>query len=181
MRTRWIDRSNWQDVVATSVGSILAVATIVFVVLFTNPRAVAAVQYVGLALFAVVGVTVAFHVYMLILPRRRKSWGYGGGLVDSGLYGVVRHPLYFGVMVACVGAVLVGQSWPVAVVAVPCVAVMYWNMLLEERQNRQRFGDDYGHYMKRVPRTNLLVGLIRLARHRMQRGNAEAGGLDGTK
>lgn len=99
-------------------------------------------------------------------PRRRKGWGYAGGLVDTGLYGVVRHPLYLGVMVLYVGAILAGQSWPVAAVAVPGIAVMYWSMLLEERWNRQRFGDDYGHYMKMVPRMNIILGVIRLLRRR---------------
>jgi len=164
MRRKWTNLSSWQDVTASSLGSALVVATIVFTVLFTNPRAVPAVQYVGLALFAAAGVMFAFHVYMLIFPRRRKNWGYVGGLVDTGVYGVVRHPLYVGVIVACVGAILVGQSWVVAVVAVPSIAVMYWNMLLEERSNVGRFGDDYAAYMQRVPRANLFLGLARLLR-----------------
>jgi protein-S-isoprenylcysteine O-methyltransferase Ste14 len=164
MRPEWIDFSNWQDVTASTLGSALVVATIVFTVLFTNPRAIGAVQYLGLALFAAAAVMFALHAYMLVLPRRRKSWGYAGGLVDTGPYGVVRHPLYVGVIVACLGAILVGQSWPVAVVAVPGIAVMYWNMLLEERSNVGRFGDDYAAYMQRVPRANLFLGLARLLR-----------------
>jgi protein-S-isoprenylcysteine O-methyltransferase Ste14 len=164
MVSRWFGVSSWQDAVTTVLGSGLSVTTIVFLVLFTNPRAVAAVQYVGLALFAAAGVMFAFHAYLLIMPRRRKSWGYVGGLVDAGLYGVVRHPLYVGVIVLYVGAILVGQSWPVAAVAVPGIAVMYWCMPLEERANRQRFGDDYVAYMQRVPRANLFLGLARLVR-----------------
>ena len=166
MRPEWIDFSNWQDMTASILGSALAVATIVFTVLFTNPRAIGAVQYLGLAFFAAAGVVFAFHAYMLVLPRRRKSWGYAGGLVDAGLYGVVRHPLYVGVIVACLGAILVGQSWVVAAVAVPGIPVMYWNMLLEERSNVGRFGDGYVAYMQRVPRANLFLGLVRLLRSR---------------
>lgn len=164
MSARRTDRNTWQDWVATFVGSVLAVAMIAVLALLTNPRAVAAVQYVGIALFALAGLMFAFHVYMLILPRRRKTWGYVGGLDDTGLYGVVRHPLYLGVIVMYVAAILVGQSWPAAAVAVPGIAVMYWSMLLEERWNRQRFGDDYVSYMQRVPRLNIFVSIIRLMR-----------------
>ena len=164
MESKRTDRNTWQDWVATSVGSVLAVAMVVFLALLTNPRAVAVVQYVGLGLFAVAGVIFAFHAYMLILPRRRKSWGYAGGMVDTGVYGIVRHPLYLGVIVMFVAAILVGQSWPVAAVAVPGIAVMYWSMLLEERWNRQRFGDDYVSYMQRVPRLNVFVSIMRLVR-----------------
>jgi len=166
VRPTWTNLSNWQDVTASYLSSALAVATIVFTVLFTNPRAIGAVQYLGVALFAAAGVVFAFHAYMLVLPRRRKSWGYAGGLVDTGLYGVVRHPLYVGVIVACLGAILVGQSWVVAAVAVPGIPVMYWNMLLEERSNVGRFGDGYVAYMQRVPRANLFLGLVRLLRRR---------------
>lgn len=166
MRPTWIDRSNWQDVVATFLGSSLAVATIAFLALFTNPCGIAAVQYVGIALFAVAGIMFVLHGYMLIVPRRRKGWGYVGGLVDTGLYGVVRHPLYLGVMVLYVGAILAGQSWPVAAVAVPGIAVMYWSMLLEELWNQRSFGDEYRRYMQAVPRANILVGLMRLLRRR---------------
>ena len=92
--------------------------------------------------------------------------GVRGGLVDTGLYGVVRHPLYLGVMVLYVGAILAGQSWPVAAAAVPGIAVMYWNMVLEERWNLRRFGDEYMSYMQRVPRLNIFAGIIRMARRR---------------
>ena len=160
------DRNKWQDWVATSIGSVLAVAAIVLLALCTNPRAVEAVQYVGLALFAVAGVMFVLHGYKLLSPRTKKGWGYAGGLVDTGLYGVVRHPLYLGVMVLYVGAILAGQSWPVAAAAVPGIAVMYWNMVLEERWNLRRFGDEYMSYMQRVPRLNIFAGIIRMARRR---------------
>lgn len=166
MRRRWFGISNWQDAVATLLGSALAVAMVAFLIVFTNPRAVAAVQYLGLALFAAAGVMFAFHLYSLVLPRRRKSWGYVGGLVGTDLYSVVRHPLYVGVIVLYVGAIAVGQSWPVAVVALAGIAVMYWNMLLEERSNVGRFGHGYVTYMRQVPRANVFLGLVRLLRRR---------------
>lgn len=84
--------------------------------------------------------------------------------MDSGLYGLVRHPLYLGVIVMYLAAILVGQSWLAAAVTVPGIAVMYWSMLLEERWNRQRFGDEYVDYMRRVPRLNIFVSIVRLVR-----------------
>lgn len=167
MSPRMAEGTTWQEWVATSVGSVLAVGVIVLLILLTNPRAVAAVQFAGLALFAIAGVMFVLHGYMLIVPRRRKGWGYTGVLVDTGLYGVVRHPLYLGVIVVFVGAVLLGQSWPVCAVAVVGIAVMYWNMVLEERWNRRRFGEDYVSYMQRVPRVNIFAGIVRAVRRRV--------------
>jgi protein-S-isoprenylcysteine O-methyltransferase Ste14 len=37
-------------------------------------------------------------------------------------------------------------------------------VLREEQMSIEKFGDDYKRYMQKVPRMNLLVGVIRLLR-----------------
>ena len=166
MRPKKIDRSQFKDFFATFVGSACSVLTVVFLILFDNPCGIEAVQYIGLAFFAAAGVLFVLHVYNLVIPRRRKGWGYAAVLVDTGLYGVVRHPLYLGVIIFFCGGILVGQHWAVAVVAVVGILTMYWSMLLEERSSIKKFGDDYKRYMQRVPRMNIILGVIRLLRSR---------------
>ena len=166
MRLKKIDRSQLKDYVATFVGGACSVLTVVFLSLFDNPCGIEAVQYVGLAFFAAAGVLFVLHAHNLVLPRRRKGWGYAAVLVDTGLYGVVRHPLYLGVILFFCGGILVGQHWAVAVVAVAGLVTMYWSMLLEERSSIEKFGDDYKRYMQRVPRMNIILGVIRLLRSR---------------
>lgn len=39
-------------------------------------------------------------------------------------------------------------------------------MMEEEKRNLEKFGDAYRDYMKRVPRVNLVVGIIRRLSHR---------------
>ena len=43
---------------------------------------------------------------------------------------------------------------------------LHAGMHMEERNNIQKFGEDYERYMQRVPRINAILGLIRLMRRR---------------
>ena len=41
------------------------------------------------------------------------------------------------------------------------VALLYLAMIEEEKKNVEKFGDAYIDYMKRVPRINLIAGIIK--------------------
>lgn len=72
-------------------------------------------------------------------------------LVTSGPYGIVRHPIYSGLLVAFVGSALARGEWR-GVVAVILVAWTFWRKLgIEEQWMRERFGVDYEAYARRVP------------------------------
>jgi len=74
----------------------------------------------------------------------------GGELVTSGLYGVVRHPQYFGLFLITVGFLI---QWPtiVTVAMWPVLMFMYYRLgRREEREMESRFGDRYIAYRQRV-------------------------------
>ncbi|MFQ5527116.1 MAG: methyltransferase family protein [Thermoanaerobaculia bacterium] len=73
-------------------------------------------------------------------------------LLTDGPYARVRHPRYFGALVGITGfAVMVNYLWLYLMVAV-CVPVGWLMILLEERELRRRFGQEYEEYAARVPR-----------------------------
>jgi protein-S-isoprenylcysteine O-methyltransferase Ste14 len=106
---------------------------------------------------------------LLLLPRRGKA-PEGGGVaqttvvVRSGLYGVIRHPLYLGWIFGFMALILFAQHWLVVLLALPGIAAIYLITIQEERRLAPRFGDDYVSYLKDVPRLNLLAGVIRMTR-----------------
>lgn len=131
-----------------------------------------ALWYLGWVVLAVAIVVLALPLY--VLPRRGKA-GRGKGVTDttvvveSGLYGVIRHPLYLGWMLAYVALVLFAQHWLEIIVAVVGIASVYVISVQEERGMLARFGDEYARYMRTVPRLNLLAGIVRLLRgHRKE-------------
>jgi protein-S-isoprenylcysteine O-methyltransferase Ste14 len=85
-------------------------------------------------------------------------------VVERGPYTVVRHPQYLGYMLLLVGFVLLSQHLLTTLPAAVAVAALLVHTVQEEQQCERRMGDAYRAYMRRVPRFNLPVGVLRLLR-----------------
>jgi protein-S-isoprenylcysteine O-methyltransferase Ste14 len=72
-------------------------------------------------------------------------------LITRGPYGLVRHPIYTGVLLAILGSVIAVGEWR-AVFAMVLASLALWRKLrLEERWMLRQFGDVYKTYCRRVP------------------------------
>lgn len=72
-------------------------------------------------------------------------------LVTGGPYGLVRHPIYTGLLLAFVGGA-VARGTLAGVVSVLIVLLALWRKLrMEERWMREQFGPSYASYSRRVP------------------------------
>ena len=121
-----------------------------------NLVALGAVGFVIGGYFGIVGV--------IDLGRNRTPFPVpldSARLIQTGIYARVRHPLYTGVMFACLGWAGIWQSVPSFVIA--WLTVMFFNAKArrEERWLQERFSE-YADYAKRVPR--FIPRLGRLAR-----------------
>ena len=86
-------------------------------------------------------------------------------LIDGGIYEVIRHPEYLGSILLVFGSILISQNWFTLVLGVLLLSWFFGYVLPEEdRHLIEKFGDDYKRYMQKVPRINLLLGIIRLLR-----------------
>jgi len=107
---------------------------------------------------------------IVMFPRRGnvpkgKSFVHTTRVVDTGIYGVVRHPQYLGGILAIfVATLLLYPHWLFAILGIPGAVILYWGTKEEEKRLIERFGNDYHSYMQRVPRMNLILGVIRLWR-----------------
>ncbi len=73
-------------------------------------------------------------------------------IVDTGPYGIVRHPIYTGLIAASVAMVLIKATW-VALLGLAVMTVGYWlKARFEEGFLRQELGPEaYDAYRKRTP------------------------------
>ncbi len=74
-----------------------------------------------------------------------------GRFAREGVYSVVRHPQYTGIMLAVFGQIL---HWPtlITLVLFPVIVLVYVRLAhKEERDMSDRFGADYQEYMQQVP------------------------------
>ncbi len=134
-----------------------------------NPVGVELLRHVGVAILAI-------GIVLIFLPRfvfrskgkvkKEKDWTETSVLVDTGIYSVVRHPLYLGWLLMYIALFLLSQHWLTAIIGIPGIVCVYLISRQEDQRLVEKFGDDYKRYMRSVPRMNFLVGVIRLIRQR---------------
>lgn len=118
------------------------------------PDIVHFLKYVGWVLLV-------FGSGLIVLAIIALVRNQGKGLIEKGIYGVVRHPMYLGAILMYLSFPFFLPHWLLLVIASINIAVVYRFILLGEQQNISKFGDDYRRYEETVPRINLLVGIFR--------------------
>ena len=83
----------------------------------------------------------------------------GHRVIDTGPYGIVRHPIYTGGFLAFFATAIVKASPFVFLLALFVIVVFTRKAFLEERFLREEFGESYDAYRQRVP---MLVPFLRL-------------------
>jgi protein-S-isoprenylcysteine O-methyltransferase Ste14 len=133
-----------------------------------NPDPIKALFYLGWVIWAFGMVLVMAP--MIIFPRRGgvsrgKAFVHTTRLVDTGIYAVVRHPQYLGGILAIFFATpLLYQHWLFVVLGIPGTILVYLGAKQEDKRLITKFGDDYKNYLQKVPRMDILTGVIRLVR-----------------
>ena len=146
---------------------VLYLLLIIFFVLFYNSANLVILLYLGWATL-VVGIT-----FLFLASNSRKKGGLSkeGGvskevLVESGMYAFVRHPEFLGQILIILSLVFMSQEWFSIVVSATLIALLSIAMMEEEKNDVEKFGDRYDDYMRRVPRINLLAGIVRERRRK---------------
>jgi protein-S-isoprenylcysteine O-methyltransferase Ste14 len=80
-----------------------------------------------------------------IIPEARR-------LVTGGPYGLSRHPVYLGEIIAAIGVNLATAGWPGALAVVYFIVCELLRIRWEERVLANAFPNDYPPYARRVPR-----------------------------
>ena len=71
-------------------------------------------------------------------------------IITTGVYAVIRHPIYAGLSLAVIGGELVLQSYLVFFVLLAAILIGYFQAKREEKLLMAHFGDEYKSYMKRT-------------------------------
>jgi protein-S-isoprenylcysteine O-methyltransferase Ste14 len=115
-------------------------------------------RWLGVMLFAAGG---ALRIWPVLVLGRRFSGLVaiqpGHTLVTSGVYGVIRHPSYLGLLVNALGWGLAFRAGVGVLLTALMLPPLLARIRAEERLLRTQFGDAYGAYCARTSR--LLPGL----------------------
>ena len=116
------------------------------------------VRWIGVALFAAGGALRLWPVY--VLGHRFSGLVAiqpGHALVTSGVYGIIRHPSYLGLLVSSLGWGLAFRSWVGVLLTALTIPPLIARIRAEERLLREQFGDEHAAYCSRTSR--LVPGL----------------------
>ena len=112
-----------------------------------------AVRWLGVVLFAAGG---ALRIWPVFVLGRRFSGlvaiQSGHTLVTRGVYGVIRHPSYLGLLVNSLGWALAFRSMVGVLLTALTIPPLVARIQAEERLLRTQFGDEYDAYRSRTSR-----------------------------
>ena len=112
------------------------------------------------------GVLLGLGIGLVVLSTITLVRNQGEGLIERGIYGLVRHPMYLGALLCFLSFGFFLPHWLVFLISAVNIAIVYWFILQGDQQNTAKFGDAYRRYMETVPRINLLAGVLRFLRDR---------------
>ena len=157
---------SWKDHVAVTFSTILFISQIVVgLYLLSEVSQIPILAYAGVGLYFFSGIIFG----MLPVFEFRKKGGVQKGqsyihttkIVDTGIYSVVRHPQYVTFILWALSGMLLFQHWLIILIGVPVIPLTYIDLIKADKACTERFGEDYEAYMKKVPRANFLLGIIR--------------------
>jgi protein-S-isoprenylcysteine O-methyltransferase Ste14 len=95
-----------------------------------------------------VGISIWARYCLGVYWSARVTLKEGHRLIRSGPYAFVRHPIYTGMLLGCVGAALVAGEWRGVLAVVLLLAAHSRKALREERLLAMEFGEEYAAYRR---------------------------------
>jgi protein-S-isoprenylcysteine O-methyltransferase Ste14 len=86
-----------------------------------------------------------------LLKRKGKSTGNFENttiLIKSGIYGLIRHPLYLSLFLLGSGVMMKDPGVPAIALGVINLIAVYFTARIEEKEMIEKFGDPYRQYLK---------------------------------
>ncbi len=156
---------NSSDIILMSIETIIFFSQIIVCILYYN--------YLGLDFLMYFGWFLLLMSFLLGWQGRAEleekgkqgegdKWVHTRKVVATGIYSVVRHPIYLSFALMSLTLVFLSQYWINIILGIIMLGLLYNDMRREEQDNIKKFGDKYLRYMKKVPRVNTVAGIIRL-------------------
>jgi protein-S-isoprenylcysteine O-methyltransferase Ste14 len=158
---------SWRDIIPSTLSSLLFILQITAgIYLLSDVSQIAILAYFGIGLYTFSGIVFGMLPVMEFRKKggvkKGKSYIHTTKIVDTGIYSIVRHPQYVTFILWAIAGMLLFQHWIVILLGIPVIPLTYVDLIRADKDALEKFGDDYKQYMKKVPRANFLLGIIRL-------------------
>ena len=162
--TKPIDNRTRSHMIFHVLLAVFMIAQIAFFIIYFGHGEILSLKIIGTLLWVASALLGWLPIYTFRknagVPKR-SSYVKTTKLVTTGIYSVIRHPQYLAGIFLSLAFILVSQHWTVLVLGVPVIIIFYIGGVDEDRFVVKKFGKEYEDYMKRVPRFNFILGIIR--------------------
>ena len=163
----------YKDFIVSTLASLLFILQIILgFYLLNSISQIEYVAYIGIGLYIISGVI--FGMLPTVEFRNKggvnkgKSYIHTTKLVDSGIYSIVRHPQYLSFILFAMAGMLLFQHWIIVVLGASIIPLVYIDLIKADKEGIRKFGDKYKLYMQKVPRANLIIGIIRVLKQKLE-------------
>ncbi|OPY29969.1 MAG: hypothetical protein A4E27_00089 [Methanobacterium sp. PtaU1.Bin242] len=158
---------NYKTYILCCIWSPLLVIQFILVFLFglCNEAGLSILLYLGWLIWAV---SVIFGFLPIIVLKKMggvekgKSFVHTQKLVTSNIYSIVRHPQYTAGILLSLSLILISQNWLIIIIGLVVIPLLYIDIMWADEYELEKFGNEYNEYMKEVPRTNFILGILRI-------------------
>ena len=160
---------SWMNFVPVTLVTIFFISQIIVgIYLLSEVSQIQILAYAGVGLYVVSGLVFGWLPVIEFRKkgelRKGKSYIHTTKLVDTGIYSIVRHPQYVTFILLAIADMLLFQHWIIVLLGIPVVPLTYIDLIRADNSAIEKLGDDYRAYMKKVPRANFLLDIIRRLR-----------------
>ena len=102
--------------------------------------------------FLLIFIGVAVWIYAVIIQKISDEIS-SGNLVTTGIYSIVRNPIYFAFLCVCTGVLITAHN--VYLLIFPVVFYIFLTILMKQTEEKwllEKFGTEYAEYCKHVNR-----------------------------
>jgi protein-S-isoprenylcysteine O-methyltransferase Ste14 len=160
------ENSSLLGFVLVTLVTVLFISQIILgIILMSDVSQIEVLAYAGVGLYVLSGLVFGWLPVIEFRKRGRvesgKSYIHTTQLVDTGIFSIVRHPQYVTFMLWAIAGMLLFQHCTVVLLGIPVLPLTYIDLIRADKDAIEKFGDEYKAYMRRVPRANFLLGIIR--------------------
>ncbi len=161
--------TNWKFIIISYSITFLFIAQIILCLFFYNWLEIDLLAYSGWIIL-IFGIILMLKSQMDFRASGKKmegkNWLETVKVVDIGIYSITRHPMYLSFILMALALIFMSQYWLNVIIGIIRIIMLYYVMIEEEKMDLERFGNEYKDYMKRVPRLNVLKGILERNRYK---------------
>lgn len=156
-------KNPWKDYIPSIIYGLAIITQIVLVFFYYN------YYYLDILLWLGWGFMVLFIVIVSLPKAAFKKYGetekgtsyfYTTKLVDKGIFAIIRHPYWLCWIILSISLTLLSQHIIMITLTLITVPIIYLETFSLDKGLIEIFGEDYRRYKKKVPRMNLILGIV---------------------